>query len=443
MHRSLAIAALAAVLNAAVAATPAAGQELDVERHSLDNGLEVLTLEDHRLPIASFFIFYKVGSRNEQAGLTGISHVLEHMMFNGAKKYGPKEFDRVLESNGGYSNAFTSTDMTAYYEDFPSEAIELIMDLESDRMADLALDQAILDQEREVVKEERRLAVENYLPGKMEEALFAAAYVAHPYHWPVIGWMSDINNIKREDCLDYFKTYYAPNNAVAVVVGDIDTGRTVKLMRKYFEDIPRVQRPQATMSTEPEQEGEIRVEIVRPAQNEQFMAGYHVPDMLSPDAFALDVAQVILSRGESSRLHRRLVYEDQVALSVSSDFGWRMDPALYYFHVEMTPGVEASVGEEILYEVLDEMKTEPVSDTELQKAQNILEADFLRSLKTNNGRAEQIGYMETTFGDYKTMFTVLENYRAVTAEDVRRVIGDYFIEENRTVVTLIPEVTYE
>jgi predicted Zn-dependent peptidase len=443
MHRSLAIATAAAVLNAAVAAFPAAGQELDVERHSLDNGLEVLTLEDHRLPIVSFFIFYKVGSRNEQAGLTGISHVLEHMMFNGAKRYGPKEYDRVLESNGGYSNAFTSTDMTAYYEDFPSEAIELIMDLESDRTADLALDGAILDQEREVVKEERRLAVDNYLPGKMEEALFAAAYVAHPYHWPVIGWMSDINNITREDCLDYFKTYYAPNNAVAVIVGDIDTGRTMRLMRKYFEDIPAAERPRATMSTEPEQEGEIRVEIVRPAQNEQFMAGYHVPDMLSPDAFALDVAQVILSRGESSRLHRRLVYEDQVALSVSSDFGWRMDPALYYFHIEMTPDVEASVGEEILYEILDEMKTEPVSDTELQKAQNILEADFLRSLKTNNGRAEQIGYTETAFGDYKTMFTILENYRAVTAEDVRRVMGDYFIEENRTVVTLIPEVTYE
>lgn len=443
MHRSLAIAMVAAVLNAAVAAIPADAQELDVERHSLDNGLEILTLEDHRLPVASFFIFYRVGSRNEQAGLTGISHVLEHMMFNGAKRYGPKEFDRVLESNGGYSNAFTSTDMTAYYEDFPAEAIELIMDLESDRMADLALDQAILDQEREVVKEERRLSVDNYLPGKMEEALFAAAFVAHPYHWPVIGWMSDINNVTREDCLDYFRTYYAPNNAVAVIVGDINTGRTVKLMRKYFEDIPAAERPRASMSTEPEQEGEIRVEIVRPAQNEQFMAGYHVPDMLSPDAFALDVAQVILSRGESSRLHRRLVYEDQVALSVSSDFGWRIDPALYYFHVEMTPGVEAPVGEEILYEMLDEIKTEPVSDTELQKAKNILEADFLRSLKTNNGRAEQIGYMETAFGDYKTIFTILENYRAVTAEDVRRVMGDYFIEENRTVVTLIPEATYE
>jgi zinc protease len=399
----------------------------------------VLLLEDHTLPVASFFTFYKVGSRNEPAGLSGMSHFFEHMMFNGAGKYGPKEFDRVLESNGGYSNAWTNTDMTVYYEDFPSDKIEVIMDLESDRMSSLALAQQLIDSEREVVKEERRLGVDNYLPGKMEESLFAAAYTAHPYHWPVIGWMSDINNITRADMLKYFATYYAPNNAIVFIVGDIDAGRTIELMRNYFGPIKSGPQPRIVMSSEPEQEGERRVEVVRPAQSEQFMSGYHVPAIDSPDAFVLDVVQTILSNGESSLLYKRLVYEEQVALDVSIDYTWRIDPTLFYIYVEMRPGVEASVGEDLVYEVIEQLKSEPVSENDLQKAKNILEADFLRSLKTNNGKASRLGYFETALGDYAAMFRVLDSYRAVTADDVMRVVNSYFQPTNRTVVTLIPE----
>ncbi len=434
-------AALAAALIVSTTALSAFAVDLDVRRHHLDNGMRVLTLEDHTLPVASFFVFYKVGSRNEDAGLTGISHLFEHMMFNGAKRYGPKEFDRVLESNGGYSNAFTSTDMTVYYEDFPSEVIELIMDLESDRMENLAFEPGILESERDVVKEERRLVVDNYLPGRMEEALFAAAFTAHPYHWPVIGWMSDIENITREHCMEYFRTYYAPDNAIVVIVGDIDTGDTMDLMRRYFGSIEPGRAPSRPMSAEPDQEGEVRVRIVRPARSEQFMAGFHAPDVLSTDLFALDVAQTILSDGESSRLYRRLIYEEQAALDVRADFTWKMDPALYYFHVEMRPGVKAARGEEILYEELEALKTGAVTDKELQKAKNILEANLLRALKTNNGRAEMLGYMETVFGDYNMLFTLVERYKAVTAGDVEHVMQKYFDERNRTVVALVPEGT--
>jgi predicted Zn-dependent peptidase len=416
-----------------------AAQELDVRRHNLENGLTVLTLEDHTLPVASFYVFFKVGSRNEKAGLTGISHFFEHMMFNGAAKYGPKEFDQVLESNGGYSNAWTSTDMTVYYEDFPSDKIEIIMDLESDRMANLALAQDLIDSEREVVKEERRLVVDNYLPGRMEEALFAAAFTAHPYHWSVIGWMSDINNIAREDMIEYFETYYAPNNAIVVIVGDIDTDRTMGLMRDYFSPIDAGPEPRIAISTEPEQVGERRVEVVKPAQNEQFMTGYHVPALGAPDALVLDVVQTILSHGESSKLYKRLVYEEQIALDVGIDYAWRMDPGLFYFHVEMKPGVAASKGEDLLYDTVEEMKREPVSDHDLQKAKNILEADFLRSLKTNNGRARRIGYFETMLGDYTAMFGVRDSFKAVTADDVMAAMNKYFDPKNRTVVTLIPE----
>lgn len=429
----------AVVILLAVSWCYGAAQELDIKRHKLENGLTVLTLEDHTLPVATFYVFFKVGSRNERTGLTGMSHFFEHMMFNGAAKYGPKEFDRVLESNGGYSNAWTSTDMTVYYEDFPSDKIEIIMDLESDRMANLALEEGIIDSERGVVTEERRLAVDNYLPGRMEEALFAAAYTAHPYHWSVIGWMSDINNIAREDMLEYFETYYAPNNAIVVIVGDIDTDQTMGLMREYFSSIEPGEEPRAKISTEPEQEGERRIEVVRPAQNEQFMAGYHVPPLSSPDALVLDVVQKILSHGESSKLYKRLVYEEQIALDVSIDYSWKIDPALFYFYVEMKPGAEASVGEALLYDTIEQMKIEPVSNQDLQKAKNILEADFLRSLKTNNGRAGRIGYFETTLGDYARMFSVRDTYRAVTADDVMAVVNKYFEDKNRTVVTLIPK----
>lgn len=439
MTRRRAITCAAVALLLAAVWCQSAAEELDIRRDKLENGLTILTLEDHTLPVASFFVFFKVGSRNEPAGLSGMSHFFEHMMFNGAGKYGPKEFDRVLESNGGYSNAWTNTDMTVYYEDFPSDKIEIIMDLESDRMASLAMAQQLIDSEREVVKEERRLGVDNYLPGKIEEALFAAAYTAHPYHWPVIGWMSDINNITRADMLEYFATYYAPNNAIVVIVGDIDTDRTVELMHEYFSSIKAGPEPRIVMSSEPEQEGERRVEVVRPAQSEQFMAGYHVPAIDSPDAFVLDVAQTILSHGESSMLYKRLVYEEQVALDVAIDYTWKSDPALFYFYVEMRPGVEASVGEDLLYEITEQMKSEPVSEDDLQKAKNILEADFFRSLKTNNGRAARLGYFETALGDYAAMFTVRDSYRAVTADDVMGVMNKYFGPENRTVVTLIPE----
>ena len=416
-----------------------AGQELNVRRHTLDNGLTVLIQEDRTLPVAGFFVFYKAGSRNERTGLTGISHFLEHMMFNGAAEYGPKEFDLVLESNGGYSNAWTSTDMTVYYEDFPSDKIEIIMDLESDRMANLALAPELIRSEREVVKEERRLGVDNYPPGRMEEALFAAAYVAHPYHWPVIGWMSDINNIGREDMLEYFETYYAPNNAVVVIAGDIDVDHAVELVREYFGGIESGPEPRPVISSEPEQEGERRVKLVRPAQSEQFMVGYHVPELKDPDAPVLDVVQTILSYGESSRLYKRLIYEEQVALDVSIDYSWKIDPALFCVHVEMKPGVSASKGEDLLYRTIEEMKVERVSSRELQKAKNILDADFLRSLKTNNGRASRIGYFETILGDYAAMFTVRAGYESVTGDDIMAVVGKYFRPENRTVVTLIPE----
>jgi zinc protease len=207
--------------------------ELDVAVETLGNGLKIILLEDHSVPVISYQTFFRVGSRNERPGITGISHFMEHMMFNGTEKYGPQEFDRVLEANGGYSNAFTSKNLTAYYEDFASDVLELIVDLDSDRMKSLGLDPDYVVSELDVVKEERRLGIDNSISGQMYEELYALAFKAHPYSWPVLGWMADLERMDRDDCVEYFRTYYAPNNAIMIVAGDFETKTALDLIHRY------------------------------------------------------------------------------------------------------------------------------------------------------------------------------------------------------------------
>ncbi len=434
-----------ALLAFCLATSAAAGEKrgTGIEFHpyveTLDNGLKVILLEDHSAPVISYQTFFRVGSRNERPGITGISHFMEHMMFNGAKKYGPKEFDRILEANGGYSNAYTSKDMTAYYEDFASDALELVIDLDSDRMRDLALDPKYLVSEMGVVKEERRLRTDNSVDGQMYEDLYAMAFKAHPYQWPVLGWMSDLEKINREDCVKYYRTYYAPNNAVLVVVGDFKTKEAMALIHKYYDDIPRGEPYEDVRTVEPEQLGERRALIHRPAELPAVLIGYHVPSVKSPDIYALDVLQQILTEGESSRLYRLLVRELGLAAYVYSSFSWRIDPDLFLFGVKMNPGKEIAEAERAIYSVIDSIAASGVTEEELKKAKNKLIADFYRSLQTVNGKAGKIGRYEVLFGDYREMFGVQDRYQAVTAEDVKKVTGKYFTARNRNVVTLVPE----
>src|SRR5438552_7393655 len=233
-------------------------RDFPVQEHVLANGLQVRLLPDRGLPIATLYSFFRVGSRNERPGITGISHLFEHMMFNGSKKYGPKEFDRRLEAAGGTSNAYTSNDLTAYYEDFASEALPLVLDLETDRMASLLIDDASLDRERDVVKEERRFRTDNDIDGMLDEALGALAFLAHPYRWPVIGWMSDIEAITREECERYFRTYYAPNNCTLVLVGDFEPAAALRMIEKLYSPIPSGGALPPVAIGEPRQKGERR-----------------------------------------------------------------------------------------------------------------------------------------------------------------------------------------
>ncbi len=410
-----------------------------VERHTLKNGLVVLTHEDHSVPTCTFWQWFKVGSRNERPGITGISHYFEHMMFNGSKNVPPKEYDKILESNGGYSNAFTDRDMTAYYEDMASDRLDVVFRLDADRMASLSLLPEQLKSEIEVVKEERRLRTDNDIAGMLDEQLYAGAFVASPYRWPVVGWMGDLNRVTREECVEYFRTYYAPNNCILVLTGDFDTKAALAKIEQSFGAIPAQAPPSAPVNSEPEQRGERLAEVHYPAETVSFQVGYKAPGVASDDVYALDVLSSILSDGESSRLHQALVYRQQIALAASSFFRTRLDPTLFEFYVEMKPGRTAAEGQAALDAVIDTLAKQGPTARELQKAKNLLEAAFVKSLKTNNGVGEQLGFYQHIFGDYNAMFRTVDRYRAVTVEDCRRVAQKYLVPLSRTVVVLVPE----
>jgi predicted Zn-dependent peptidase len=286
---------------AAAPPTPAAitAESFGVQRHVLPNGLVVLTREDHTVPAVTFWQWYRVGSRNERPGITGISHYFEHMMFGGSKNVPPKEYDRILEASGGYSNAFTDRDMTAYYEDIAADRLDVPLQLDSDRMTELSLLPEVLKSEIEVVKEERRLRTDNDIQGLLDEQLWAAAFVASPYAWPVVGWMGDLENIQRQDCVDYFRTYYAPNNCILVLVGDFQTADALARIERSFGGIPAQAPPPPVVDSEPEQTGKRHVEVHYPAENVTFMVGWKAPAAKSADAPVLDVLSSILADGES------------------------------------------------------------------------------------------------------------------------------------------------
>ena len=298
-----------------------------VETHTLKNGMKVLVQEDHSIPNVALYIFYKVGSRaTRRPGITGLSHFFEHMMFNGAKKYGPHMFDRTMEDAGGANNAYTSNDLTVYQDWFPSSALELIFDLEGDRIRDLSFDPKMVDSERGVVASERRTSVDNNNFGVLDEQFNAAAFVAHPYHWPVVGWMSDIESWTMEDLRAHFRMGYAPNNAVMVVAGNVKTAEFIALAEKYIGTIPPRDPPPPVRTKEPEQLGEHRVQVDKLAQLPLLMTGWHVPATADADYYPLTVLDVLLTQGQSSRLYQRLVDKDQLAISVRGGMPQAFDP---------------------------------------------------------------------------------------------------------------------
>ncbi len=421
---------------------PTADRVIDLEgvrTRELPNGLRVRVLADSSSPTVSYYTFFQVGSRNERLGLTGISHLFEHMMFNGAARYGPKEFDRVLEARGGHSNAYTSNDLTAYYEDFAADALDTVLDLESDRMRSLRLTEESLEQEREVVKEERRLRTDNSIFGLLEEQLEALVFLAHPYRWPVIGWMEDIQRIDRADCESFFRTYYAPSNAAIYCVGDIDAESTLDRIERAYGDIPRGPPPAPVAQGEPPQRGERRARIRYPAQAPALLAGWRGPAARSPDAAVLDILQVCLGVGESSRLRRRMVLDQELAVSITISWGWRIDPGVFFVFAELAPGVPAAKAEEALREEVERVARRGVSAREVARARALLRSSVLHELATHHGIAHALGQAEALLGDWREAGKALEHYARITPEDVRRVAAECLSPVRRCVVELEPE----
>jgi zinc protease len=412
-----------------------------ITRERLANGLEILVVEDHTVPVVTLFTFFRTGSRHERTGRTGISHLFEHLMFNGAKKYGPGEFDRALESRGGTSNAFTSEDVTGYYEVFPPAALPTVVDLEVDRLTGLTLTDASLRSEREVVKEERRERVEEDPMGSLDELLQATAYVAHPYGWPVVGWPADLDAITVDDCREYFRIHYAPGNAVLVLSGDVDPRAALDVLRRGYGAIPAQEPAPPTVADEPEQKGERRALLRRPAQLPALALAFHVPGTGDGGAtvFALDLIETILSGGESSRLQQALVRDRPLATSVLASNVARVDPSLFIVRAEARPGATLPDLEKGILAELERLGRERLSDRELQKAKNQARMDLLRRLKTSAGKAELLGSAAIYFGAPERLFDRPQALNKVTAEEVRAAAARFFRADNRTVVHLVPD----
>jgi zinc protease len=422
------------------AATPETrAQEYPVVTRTLKNGMKVLVQTDHSIPNVALYIFYRIGSRNERPGTTGLSHFFEHMMFNGAKKYGPGELDKVMEAQGGSNNAYTTQNVTVYQDWFPRSELPLIFDIEADRIRDLNFDPQKIQSEREVVAAERRFRTDNSDSGLLDEQLWATAFLAHTYQWPVLGWMSDIEHWSIEDLKHHFEMGYSPNNATMVVVGDASSEEIFQFCEKYLEPIPSHAPPPPVTTLEPEQLGERRLVVRKRAELPLLEIAYHVPQTNSPDFYALNILRTVMSQGESSRMYQRLVDHDQIALDVSSSMGPAFDPTVAIIVAQPRQGVDPQACEKAIYEELERLKNEPIADQELEKARNIRLVEFYHQMETISGRANTIGTYEVFFGDYAKLSSAAKNYAAVTKDDVQRVAKTYFGANNRTVATLIPD----
>jgi zinc protease len=418
---------------------PALATGADPHEYVLSNGMKVLLVEVPKAPVATVQVWYKVGSRNEVMGRAGLSHMLEHMMFKGTARYPKGSFSRLIRKNGGVDNAFTSQDFTAYFENLAADRVELALELEADRMQGLILDAAEFQTEREVVKEERRLRTEDDPQGALVEALFAQAYFSHPYHWPVIGWFADLDAMTLEDLQRHYDTYYSPNNATLLVVGDIKADALLPTIKQLFEPIPKGPFPKQQLPPEPEQRGERRFLLKREAQVPFVMMGFRVPNYSSEDSYALDILESILSRGKSSRLYQSLVYEQKNALAVGAEYSlMQTDPSLFYFYALVSPGQKVEAVEDALHREIARLQNEPPSEIELQRAKNQVEAARVFEQDSNFRHAMLLGQAETVGAGWRHVDQFLDRIRAVTAKDVQRVAKQYLTPDNRTVGILVP-----
>ena len=417
--------------------TPDAGWQVSQDR--LDNDLTVLLLEDHRAPAVTLQVWYKVGARNERLGITGISHLLEHLMFRGTPKYGEGEFSRLVKQRGGSLNAFTSADHTVYFERVTTAHLDLMLELEADRMANLNLDQTDLEAERQIVMEERRLRTTDDPASELWEQISAAAYTAHPYAWPIVGWQRDLESISLAQVKRYRQTYYAPGNAILVIAGDISRQAVLPKIKATFGAVPAGPPAPPVTALEPPQRGERRITFRRPAALPVYIAAYHVPNIHGQDSPALSVLSVILGSGRSARLQKTLVEEHGLVLSANAGYDeTAKDAPLFTLSMRIAPGKTWQAAETALFDQIERLKKQAVTDRELERAKNLVESYFIYGQDSLFYRAMQLGQY-ASLGDWQLVQRVVPRLRAVTASEVQRVAQTYLRQDNRTVGVLIPE----
>lgn len=411
---------------------------IDVEKFTLSNGLTVLLHEDHSTPMVSYQQWFHVGSRDERPGHTGLAHFFEHMMFKGTKQFPASTFGATLNSKGADFNAFTTNDYTGYYINLPSSSLKLAMRIESDRMRNLVLDPKDINSEREVVKEELRMRYKNSPEGAISEALPALMYKKLHYRWPVGGSMKDLNAATIKDFRHFYQTYYSPNNAVVVVVGDFNSAQVKGWFQELYGSIAKETIDRPPLNQEPEQTRARTQRIVRNVANPIVTVAYPVPKVGSPDDYRLEMLSLILGSGESSRLYKKMVYTDQIATSVSAYVREQEGAGQFVISVDVKPGIPARVALGLIKTEVESVINMPISPKELEKAKNSVMMGFVSGLKTMSGLAQQLAFNEIMLGDYKRIFTDLPRYEKVTVEDMQNAGRKYLKTSRRNIVIVVP-----
>lgn len=410
-----------------------------VQKYSLKNGLTVLLHQDNTTPLISYHTWYKVGSRDEYQGVTGAAHMLEHMMFKGSKKYSGNEFDRILHENGIINNAFTTYDYTGFYQNLPSSKLELMMQLEVDRMSQLLLREEDLTSEREVVKEERRWRVDNNPIMSLLELTMATVFKVHTYKNPVIGTMKDISNYNVETLRSFYQTYYVPNNAVVVLAGDIKINETKRLIEKYYGSLPFKDLPVRKVIKEPTQTVQYNAKLKKTVQNSSFNLSFQSVPQNHPDMYAMDLICQILGGGNSSRLHKRLVDKKQIATSTNCSHFNMQDHGMLNVYVSMKPSLPIDEALNLVYNDIYILRNNPVSEKELERAKILSIKAIVDSLKTIDGKARALATSEITTGNYENILNDFNKYLAVTPEELKSVASKYLNQNQRSVVVLEPK----
>jgi len=413
--------------------------KLQYEIATLPNGLTVVTSEDHSTPIVHLNLTYHVGSKNEKPGRTGFAHLFEHLMFKGSKNVLPKAHTSYVASVGGQSNAYTTDDETVFWETVPSQYLPMILWLEADRMATLRIDKDTLTNEREVVKEERRMRVDNQPYGRLNEIIYAQAFTVHPYKHPTIGSMEDLEAASVEDVRDFYNTFYVPSNATLTLVGDFDPVQAQQLVIQYLGRVPKASREvPRDIPKEPPQTKEKRVTLQEPWPLPAVVVAYHITYDGNPDSYPLHIAAKVLSDGDSSRIYKKLVYEKQMAVAAFGSANLIEDPNLFYAVAIVQPGHSPDEVANTLMTEIDRLKTEPISEHELQRTKNQFARDYILNRESNQQKAGVLAHAVVIHNDIKTADGEFDIFQNIAIADVQRVARTYFTPENRLVLTLLP-----